>query len=403
MIHLSYGIHAGIDLEIEESRLQGVFRAPVGGDDVLAMARAALDEPLDFPPLEQSIIPDDHISLVLDDDLPGMAGVLRAVWERLAARGVSPENVTILQAEGATRDPRNELPPEIRDRVKWSVHTRPAEEAGDLHYLATTAGGERIYLAEELVFADVVLTVGRIGFDPILGFRGTHSQFFPAFSSQEAYRRAQGQGHSELAPENDRPLRQLVDEIGWLLGAAYSVQVIPSSAGGVSRVLAGASESVLRRGRELLLADWRLGINQRSETVVVAVDHSAEGNGWERISVALALAQRLVSRDGRIIVLSELTEQPGPGVNQLRHAEQSTDIVRALREQVPADLMAATQFATAVDWARVYLLSRLDGDLVEELFCVPVESGEEVVRLLANTGDNCLFIEAAQFADGRVS
>lgn len=402
MIHLSYGIHAGIDLEIEESRLQGVFRAPLGGADVVEMARAALNEPLDYPPLEQSIIPDDQIALVLDEDLPGMAGVLEAVWERLAARGVPPENLTILQAEGATFDPRNALPGEIRERVRWSVHTRPAEDAGELHYLATTAGGERIYLAEELVFADVVLTVGRIGFDPILGFRGTHSQFFPAFSSQEAFRRAQGQGHNELAPENDRPLRQLVDEIGWLLGAAYSVQVIPAGGGGVSRVLAGASESVLRRGRELLLSEWRLGIQQRSETVVVAVDHDAEGNGWERVSVALALAQRLVSRDGRIIVLSELAEPPGPGVDLLRHVEQPTDIVRVLREQVPPDLVAATQFATAVDWARVYLLSQLDGDLVEELFCVPVESGDEVARLLANTEDSCLFIESAQFADGRV-
>ena len=65
------------------------------------------------------------------------------------------------------------------------------------------------------------------------------------------------------------------------------------------------------------------------------------------------------------------------------------------------DLLPATQFADAVDWADVYLLSRLPGDVVEDLFCVPIESDAEIVRLLA-LGDSRILLGGGQHAYGEV-
>ena len=36
--------------------------------------------------------------------------------------------------------------------------------------------------------------------------------------------KARGQGHAELGPDDERPLRQLGDEVGWLLGSLFTVQ-----------------------------------------------------------------------------------------------------------------------------------------------------------------------------------
>ena len=104
----------------------------------------------------------------------------------------------------------------------------------------------------------------------------------------------------------------------------------------------------------------------------------------------------VVVRDGRIILLSQLAQAPGEGIEMLRRAEEPLDIVRDLREASPDDLSAATNFAEAVDWARVYLLSDLDNDLVEDLFCVPVENEREISRLLAAGDDSCVVIGSAQ-------
>jgi hypothetical protein len=72
-----------------------------------------------------------------------------------------------------------------------------------------------------------------------------------------------------------------------------------------------------------------------------------------------------------------------------------------LRKQAPPDLTCATQLAAAADWARIYLLSGLADDVVDELFLTPIADEGEVRRLL-NDESRCLFLEAAQFAYGVV-
>jgi len=405
-IHLRYGHAVSIDLEVDESRIRGVFTGPPAAQDGRGLLRTVLESPLDFPPLEQAVIPDDRVVLVLDRDVPSGPMIVAEVWDRLHQRGIEPASLTVLQpsdlSSEAPSDPRSELPAAVRDKVVWSVHESVPEEEGRLHYLATTAAGERIYLAGEVLDADVIISVGRIGFDTLLGYRGTNSVFYPGLSTAEAVKRAHGQGHSELGSDDERPLRQMVDEVGWLLGSQFTIQVLPAADGGVSQIFAGATESVFRKARQELSELWTVHVGDRVETVVVAVEEDAGGHGWNQVASALAVAKRLVSRDGRIIVLSQLEAAPGEGIEMLRRAEEPRDAFRPLRQVGPADLIAATQFAQAVDWGRVYLLSRLDSDLVEDLFCVPIENEAEVARLLAADDESCLFIGSAQHADAKV-
>ena len=404
---LSYGSGQTLELEVEESRLRGVFQGPAPATDVGRLAAAALAKPLDFPPLEQAVIPDDRVTLALDAHVPGGAALLNAVWTRLAARGVAPERVTVLQADDdlqandditGNATPADRVVPQGLTSVR---HTPQPQDSGHAHYLAATAASERIYLAQPLLEADVVVSIGAIGFDPLLGYRGTHSAFYPAMSTAEAVQKAQGQSHSELGPDDPRPLRQLVDEVGWLLGSPFTVQALPATAGGVAAVLAGAPERVLREGRDWLAQHWTLQLAQRVETVVVAVD-DVPGIGWRQVAAALSVARRCVERDGRIVVVSTLADAPGPGIELLRRSESPTDALRPLRQMSPPDLLAATQIAEAADWARVYLTSGLDSDLVEDLFCVPVERPEEVARLLSGSDEPCLFISSAQHVEPRV-
>ena len=405
-IHLHYGHGSTVELAIEEPRVRHVAAGPPASDDFAARLDVALGAPHDFPPIDQAVIPDDRIVFVLDRGTPEAPRIVAALWERLAARGVAPEHVTILQPADATAgtvdDPRSAMPAAARSAVQWVVHEATPEEAGLLRYLATTAAGERVYLSGTLLDADVVVPIGRIGFDPLLGFCGTNSVLYPGLSTAEAIGRAQGQGHTELGSHDERPLRQLVDEVGWLLGTTFAVQVVPASGGGACEVFAGAVDSVFRKGRDLLVDRWTVALPERAGTVVVAVDADAAGHGWSQVAAALSVARRLVVRDGRIIVLSQLSAAAGDGIELLRRAEEPRDAFRPLRQRMPADLLAATQFAQAVDWARVYLLSDLDSDLVEDLFCVPIEHASEVARLLDSGDEACIFVASAQHADVRI-
>jgi nickel-dependent lactate racemase len=327
-----------------------------------------------------------------------------AIWNALLPRQIDPERFVVIQPASRLQaelvDPRAELDDDVRSRVTWKIHDPARRES--VAYLASSATGERIYLAREVVEADVLVSAGSIQFDPLMGYRGTNSVFYPGLSSAEAMTRLHGQGHVELGPDESRPLRELVDEVGWLLGNPFSVQVIPSAGGGVSRVLAGACEPVLAEGKRLLSREWRLQLEERPDVVIAAIDDGAGAHGWEVLGAALDVARSLVARGGRIVILSDLDAELPQGLEMIRESASARDAIQPLRKQAPPDLVCATQLAAAADWARVHLLSGLSSETVDELFLIPLADQSEVRRLL-NDQSRCVFLEGAQFAHGSVN
>jgi hypothetical protein len=163
-------------------------------------------------------------------------------------------------------------------------------------------------------------------------------------------------------------------------------------------------QSVLKRGRELLSEQREIQLPKRADTVVISVDADAAGHGWEQIGAALSTARSLVARGGKVILLSELNgacSDLSDGMQMVRDVRAPREALKPLRDQVPPDFLPATQLAQTADWAKIYLLSRLDSALVEDLFMVPLDSEKEVTKLLADTRE-CAIIEGAQHTHGRL-
>ena len=402
-LELTYGAAGRFVCQIDAQRIVEYRQAPPACNDVSAALRAALAQPLDFPPLAQAVVPGDHLVLALDRHTPQAPTLVAEIWKVLESRQIEPEDVTVLQPAALERgplpDPRGQLPASVSGRVCWKTHD-PLDES-QRGYLASTANGERVYLARELIEADCSIAVGMIAFDPVLGVRGTSSVFFPGLSTVEAVTRSHGLGHSELEPNDERPLRQMIDEIAWLLGTQFAVQVVSASQDRVFSVLAGASEPVFRCGKQLLAEHCQIALEQRVPLVVVAVDADAAGHGWPQIGAALATAQNLVEKGGKIVVLSELAAELDQGMKLIADSKSPRNALQPLRKLAPPDLVAASQLATTADWARVYLLSQLEGDLVERLFMTPLSNEREVARLLKGD-DECVFVESAQHTYGRI-
>ena len=402
---ITYGSGGDFACRMDDERVVAVHPPPPELTDVRKGIAEALRTPLEFPALAQCVFPGDRITLALDRDTPCACELLAEVWEILASRGIAPADVTILQPADfrglAPRDPRTLLPADVRERVTWRIHDPTT--SGACAYLAATASGERVYLSRELVDSDMIISIGPIQFDPLLGYRGTHSTFYPGLSNAEAIRKAHGQGHDELTPDDPRPLRQLVDEIAWLLGAQFSIQVVPACGKGVAAVIAGQAESVLSRGKQVLAEYWRFDVASRPELVVAGIDgdDQDQGGDWNQLAAALDAARRMVVRDGRVVVLTELQTEPGAGVRMICDGRSPREALQPLRAAAPPDLLAASQIAKALDWMNVYLLSRLDPQLVEDLFMIPLSDEEEAVRILEGV-EPCAIVSGAHHASVRL-
>lgn len=380
-----------------------IYPAPPALSDPGEAIASALAAPIEFPPLSKAIVPGDKVVLALDRGTPEAAAQIREIWNVLKEGGVEAEDFLILQPPSLSgqneTDPRSRLPEEDRGKVQWRIHD--ATHAKGLAYLSSTVGGERIYLARELIDADMVLTVGPIEYDSVAGYRGGGSVLYPGLSNVEAIARVHGQGHLELGPEDERPLRQIIDEVTWLLGVQFSVQVVAGVGGGISAVFAGLDTAAFQKGKEFLNKHRLIQTSGRVPMVLVSVDYDASGMHWGQIGGALATARNLVTKGGKIVVLSELAAEPGDGLKMLQGTRHARDVLKPLRQQAPPDLITATQVAHAVDWGEVYLLSRLDGTLVDELFMTPIESTREAERLLRSES-SALLIGGAQHTFGQV-
>jgi nickel-dependent lactate racemase len=192
-----------------------------------------------------------------------------------------------------------------------------------------------------------------------------------------------------------------MDEVACLMGVQYTVQVIASGEGGVSHVVAGTLDSVLRRGRELLADQWLVELHARADLVLATLDGPPESLSWDDFGNALRAARNLVVAGGRIVLLTEFAGEIDQGLRIVGSVEFPRDAIQPLRESAPPDLMAATELALAADWARVYLMSGLDESLTEDLFMTPVESEREVQRLI-DAAESCIFLGGAQHIWGRV-
>jgi hypothetical protein len=115
--------------------------------------------------------------------------------------------------------------------------------------------------------------------------------------------------------------------------------------------------------------------------VVVSIEGDATQQTWQNVGRAVACAARLVEEGGAIAICSELADEPGPALRCLATAASRKEALRQIRHDRPADLLPALQLARAVGRCHLYLLSRLDQALLEDLQISPLRDPAEVARL----------------------
>lgn len=384
------------ELTLPRDSLIHALPAATPGDASSRIA-AALQTPLDLPALRDCAVPGDRIVIVVDPATPSLGDIVAQVIELLRSIDDAATVITLL----LPRDPSGEdwksvlteLPLHLAGQAAVQIHD-PDDET-QRGYLATSSGGERVYLNRHLLDADLIVTVGVIGFDGLLGFRGTSSAIFPAFSDSATIRESRNLGHPELTPDQRRPLREMIDEIGWLLGTQFTVQILPDAFGGFIDVLAGLPLSVQQAGQTQLEQLWRITADDSYDMAIVSVP-GGRSFGWKQIGAALETAARIVEQGGRIAVVADVAIPEGPGASMLRRCQEPDDLLKPLRKDPPEDAIEVTQLIHAARRARLYLLSSIPSEIVDELGMTPLSSPVELQRL-ADSSRRIIAIPGANF------
>jgi nickel-dependent lactate racemase len=390
-IGIDYG-REHLDLDLPEGSLVNARRdtLPSPLPDPAEAVRAALEKPHGFPPLRRALTPDDHITIVVDESLPQLVGLLTPLLEHILEAKVAAEAITLTCPPGSTQAWVDDLP-EAFQEVKLEVHV-PADRR-HLAYLATTKKGKRIYLNRTAVEADQVIVLSRRGYDPVLGYSGAVGALYPALGDEEALREANAQ--LSLAPPESKtwPLREEATEVGWLLGAPFFVQVIEGAGDEIDQVVGGLVDS-LAEAERLLEARWRVRVAAEVDTVIAGISGKAGRVGFDELARAAIAAARVVKTGGRIILLSQVPAVSGEGSELVRQAGDPERALKTLRKSKLQDPAAAFLWGHAAQDLQIYLLSGLPEETVEELFATPLEDVNQVQRLVDRGGSTLVLADA---------
>jgi hypothetical protein len=389
----------GLEFEVPPERVVASWRGPVGASpSPPAAVRAALENPRDFPPLRQMVVPGDKVVLAVDPTIPQPPAVFAALLEVLEEVGIEPGSVTWLVPPNGAEFPQAILPG--GSLVTW----HDPDDRAQLAYLASTKQGRRVYLNRLLTDADVVVPVGCMGYDWDLGYRGPWSVLFPGLSDRETMRALRDR---PISPGGDGAREQATArldealEVSWLLGTQFHLGLVPAAAG-LLESIAGRDTSVRDRGITALEQHWTFRAPARAEVVVVGVGRPGTAATLADLAGALTTATRLVQHGGKIIVLSRATGAIGPSLRSLIDADDPRNAAAALRGQEGTeDYLIAHRFARALAWADLFVYSALEPQFVEDLSLVPLERPEQARRIVAHSGSS-LFVSQAEVTRAEV-
>ena len=381
-------------LELEAGPGQRItnIHGPAALADPGEAVRAALEVPFSYPPLRRALTPDDRIAIVVDEQLPDLAGLLAPVLEHVASANIPAESITLV-CPTSTAAPEwiDNLPDEF-DGVCVEVHD--SRDRRRLSYLATTASGRRLYLNRTVVDADQVVVLTARRYDLWLGYGGAEGAIFPALTDAETLEMVLRHPSYEPPGREPWPLRQEAIEVTWLLGQPFYVQAILAVGDGISRVFAGAGEAC-REGDRQLDSGWRPHIAARPDTVVATLSGDPQRHTFDDLARALASSAAIVQPAGRIILVTDAPPALAPGIELLLRADDPRVALAAMEKAFTPEMVPAILWARAASHARLSILGNLPDETVEELFASPLAGPDQVQRLLS-AGGECVVLHDAQ-------
>jgi nickel-dependent lactate racemase len=383
----------GASLNVPEGTLMAPRRATSKPTiaDVAGAVRAALETPRNFPPLRRALTPEDRITVVVDDRLPQLGVMVNEILKYLTEAGVVSDSITLLSPPYARQAWIDQLSDAFQE-VRTEVHD-PADKKR-ISYLASTRRGRRIYLNRSLVDADQTIVLAGNRYDPQFGIADASCVVYPGLSDADTLRDTARQLSMERPGEQATPLRHEAEEVIWLLGVPFFIQIITGEGDSIAHILGGTVESAIE-ANQLLNEAWKIKVERPSHTVVASVNGSGAQQDFASIAQAALAASRVVESGGRIILLSHSNPVISEGMAYLRQADNPAVAARIVQERQPADRVALLEWLHAAGQAELYLLSDMEESVVEELFATPLQEVRQVQRLL-DLASSSLILEDGQ-------
>jgi lactate racemase len=356
---------------------------------------AALDAPIDSPPLEDLITPGDSVLIVASDATraTGSAQIINLLVRRLIQNGTAPGDIAIIFATGIHRAVRPDekaelLTPFIAQRIRTIDHD--AYDASQLTQLGVMDDGTPIEVNRALKeFAKVILT-SAVGFHYFAGFTGGRKSICPGLAAAQTIEathmlaidfergaRRSGVGSGLL---NGNAVSAACKRVAALIDPAFSINAIVDERGRAEKIFAGHWRSAHARACADFITGHSLRIKEKREVVVVSCGGSPYDINMIQAHKALDMAAHACRDGGSIVFLAECRDGLGRAdfLKWFESADASALETR-LRKAYEVNGQTAWTLLTKTERFRVHLVTELPDEEVRRMRMIPARSLEEAL------------------------
>ena len=395
MIKLAYG-RGSVSFDYDEARFR-VLEYKARDERPLTDVEigAAMDKPINSPPLEAIISPGETVLIVASDATRATASaqVVNLLVRRLIEQGTAPRDINIIFSTGIHRavtmeEKRELLTPFIVQRIRTLDHN--AYDSSSMIQLGTTKRGTPVEINRALKEHDHVILTGSVGFHYFAGFTGGRKSICPGLASAQTIEathmlaldferggRREGVGTGLL---DGNAVHEECERIAELVKPSFLINTVVDERGRAVRVYAGDWRAAHRLGCVEYAEDHSVRIKEKREVVVA----SCNGSPWDinliQAHKSLDMAAHACAEGGDIILLAECVDGFGRAdFLKWFDSADSRALENRLRASYEVNGQTAWSLLVKAERFRVHLVSELADEDVLRMRMTPARNLDEAL------------------------
>ena len=384
---LELGFGPGVQsVEVKDANIKSILTPNEVSYDLTGEAevRRALAEPIGSPALKDIVKAGEKIAIITSDitrPCPSYV-MMPPLLDELYEAGIKPEDITLVFALGSHRKHTDaERLTLAGQRAYNEINCVDGDPATAVH-MGVTQRGTPVDIVEVVAKADRRICLGNIEYHYFAGYSGGAKAIMPGVSTRAAIQSNHRMMVDPLACAGNittNPLRADIEEAADICGVDFILNVVLDEHKKIIKAVAGDVTAAHRAGCKFLDSLYEKKIPERADIVIVSQGGAPKDLNLYQTQKALDNAKHAVKKGGIIILVGACQEGLGERVFEdwILRAKKPADLIEWVRTDFKLGGHKAAAIAMVLENADIYLVSKMDPELVRKSFLTPYDSVQE--------------------------
>ena len=384
---LELGFGPGMQsVEVKDANIKSILTPNEVSYDLTGEAevRRALAEPIGSPALKDIVKAGEKIAIITSDitrPCPSYV-MMPPLLDELYEAGIKPEDITLVFALGSHRKHTDaERLTLAGQRAYNEINCVDGDPATAVH-MCVTQRGTPVDIVEVVAKADRRICLGNIEYHYFAGYSGGAKAIMPGVSTRAAIQSNHRMMVDPLACAGNittNPLRADIEEAADICGVDFILNVVLDEHKKIIKAVAGDVTAAHRAGCKFLDSLYEKKIPERADIVIVSQGGAPKDLNLYQTQKALDNAKHAVKKGGIIILVGACQEGLGERVFEdwILRAKKPADLIEWVRTDFKLGGHKAAAIAMVLENADIYLVSKMDPELVRKSFLTPYDSVQE--------------------------